>query len=740
MRWILVPLATVFLGALFFFTPYSQQIEESIGLDWLFHLRGSVSPPQDVVIVGMDLESSRQFELRNRPDEWPRALHARIVEKLIMLGVRIIVYDIRFEEPGDSAQDARLIEAVRRAGNVLLFQYLYRENRNIFDPERKMEGSIQIERRIALIPGLESAAAGLAPFPLPRVPIKVNQSWLFKGGAGDIATLPLIAFLAFNRPYLVELWELINSLSHNLAINTNEKEIDQLPLQQQARILRDLFRNNSGLARRLDSLIQGMQPKIPERRIQNLRRLVAAFNLDESHYLNYYGPPHTIRTLPFHHVLSSNNNALLQDLKGKAVFIGFSERLQPEQQDSFYTVFTGDTALDISGVEIMATAFSNLLDGRAFNPLLRYKQLLIFTVWGIGLCLLFRLFTVYWMLLVGILAGLLYLWIGLYSFAKYSFWLPLTIPLIVELPVALIGCILWRYMEKQEESSNIRKALSMYIPSRFVDVIADNIEALHSRGQVVHGACLATDAGQYTRLSESMELEYLHTLMNQYYKTIFEPVRRNGGSVSDVIGDAVLAIWASDQLNKSFRARVCESALGIDQAVKSFNRLNPDLQLPTRIGLNCGQMLLGNVGAMDHYEFRALGDIVNTSTRIESLNKVLGTNILAAGAMIEGLDQFVYRELGWFRFAGKTKPVQVFELINHLNTVRNEEMEKLAIFDQALAYYYKRMWQQAAELFRQLCSRMGGDGPSSYYLTRCNKYSNQAPDANWSGIHIIDTK
>ncbi len=735
-----MPFVTVFASALFFFTPFSQKLEEDIGLDWLLNQRGSVSAPQDVAIIGMDLASSKELKLRNRPSEWPRALHTRMVEKLSGLGVSIIVYDIRFEQPGDAAQDGQLIEAIERAGNVLLFQYLYRENMNIFGPASKTQGSIQIERRFPLIPGLETAAAGLAPFPLPRVPIKVNQSWLFKGGAGDVATLPMVAFLAYDQSLVIALWELIKSLNHNLSRETGKIEVAQLSLQQQARMFRNLFHDNAGLTRQLNRLISEKRSKIPELKGQQLRRLIAAFNLNESHYLNYYGPPHTIKTLPFHRVLSSNSDALLAELEGKAVFIGFSERLQPEQQDHFYTVFTDETALDISGVEIMATAFSNLLEGRAFNPLPRYMQLLIFAAGGVGLCLLFRFFTVYWMLLVSIAAGLLYLLIALYWFTQNSLWLPVTIPLMIQLPVALIGSILWRYLEKHEESTNIRRALTMYIPSRIVDDLADNIEALHSQGQIVHGACLATDAGQYTKLSESMELEYLHSLMNQYYETVFEPVRRNGGSVSDVMGDAVLAIWASDQLNKSFRARVCESALGIDRAVVSFNRNNPDLQLPTRIGLHCGEMLLGNVGAMDHYEFRALGDIVNTSTRIEGLNKVLGTTILAAGAMIEGLEQFVYRELGWFRLAGKTQPVQIFELITHHNSARSDEMERLAIFDEALAHYHERMWQQAAELFQQLCSRAGGDGPSSYYLRLCNQFSEQAPDAHWSGIHVINTK
>ena len=94
-----------------------------------------------------------------------------------------------------------------------------------------------------------------------------------------------------------------------------------------------------------------------------------------------------------------------------------------------------------------------------------------------------------------------------------------------------------------------------------------------------------------------------------------------------------------------------------------FNRANRTSQLPTRIGLHTGQMMVGNIGAIDRYEYNPIGDIVNTASRIEGLNRHLGTRILASREVLYGLDEFLTRDLGEFVLAGKSKPVAVYELV-----------------------------------------------------------------------------
>ena len=114
-----------------------------------------------------------------------------------------------------------------------------------------------------------------------------------------------------------------------------------------------------------------------------------------------------------------------------------------------------------------------------------------------------------------------------------------------------------------------------------------------------------------------MEPAELGALMNRYYGVLFEPVKRHGGLVQDVVGDSMLAIWATTEPDASLRSRACLAALDIASAVDRFNATSGRFALPTRIGLHSGRLLLGSVGAIDHYEYRAVGDIVNTATRLE---------------------------------------------------------------------------------------------------------------------------
>ena len=129
--------------------------------------------------------------------------------------------------------------------------------------------------------------------------------------------------------------------------------------------------------------------------------------------------------------------------------------------------------------------------------------------------------------------------------------------------------------------------------------------------------------------------------MNRYYGVLFEPVKQHGGLVQDVVGDSMLAIWATTEPDASLRNRAMVAALAAATAVDRFNAASGRFALPTRIGLHSGRLLLGSVGAIDHYEYRAVGDIVNTATRLEGLNKHLGTRLLVSAEVLHGLEDLI---------------------------------------------------------------------------------------------------
>ena len=141
-------------------------------------------------------------------------------------------------------------------------------------------------------------------------------------------------------------------------------------------------------------------------------------------------------------------------------------------------------------------------------------------------------------------------------------------------------------------------------------------------------------------------------------------------------------------------------------------------------------MRLGNVGAVDHYEYRAVGDIINTATRIEGLNKLLGTEILVSTSVIENLSGFVTREMGKFILKGKTFPVSIFELIAPLEQFDSTCLPLIAAFTKALTLFQSHEWQKALETFLEINKNYPDDGPTRFYISYINQNITLLPETN----------
>ena len=255
---------------------------------------------------------------------------------------------------------------------------------------------------------------------------------------------------------------------------------------------------------------------------------------------------------------------------------------------------------------------------------------------------------------------------------------------------------------------------------------------------MVYGTCLSTDADKYTTLSEGMDPAALSELMNAYYETLFQPVRQYGGIVSDVVGDSMLAIWTSSAPETELRRKAILATLAINEAVKQPEVGNIPHHLPTRAGLHSGQILLGSIGAADHYEYRAVGDIVNTSTRIQSMNSYLGTRLLLTQQVLEGIDDFITRDIGSFVLAGKTRPLVIHELIGHQDSAIDASLrEQQLLFAEGLNAFRQGEWTRALQIFTRYHAVNKHDRVSRYYMNLCR---HQQPDADWNGAIRLDNK
>lgn len=232
-------------------------------------------------------------------------------------------------------------------------------------------------------------------------------------------------------------------------------------------------------------------------------------------------------------------------------------------------------------------------------------------------------------------------------------------------------------------------------------------------------ACAMTDAEGYTGLAEGMAPPQLAELVNRYFGELFAAVMGNHGVVIDVKGDGILAVWTSEAPGAGLRTRVCAACLAILDAAGRFNRSSPGCGLPTRIGVDFGPIVLTHVGAHERYEYRAIGDTVNVSSRLEELNKVLGTRLLVSEPLAHGVEGFVFRDLGPFVLRGKRSPVRVLELLAERSHASREQVLLCRRFAIARDMYEAGRLDEARLQFSALRAAFPHDGPTRFFLQRC---------------------
>lgn len=718
-------------------TPAGEELEENLGLRWLFAARGPVAPPDDVVVVAIDEQSARDLQLPEKPSAWPRALHAELVRYLVRSGAKVVSFDLTFDAPGvKPEQDQEFADAIRSAGNVLLAESVRRETLRLQGSATTAAANAVIESRSTPIAVLAQAARGTAPFMLPKSS-RVDTYWTFLDDTRTTATLPVLTFHVFASDVFEGLFPDPTPASAPAGSRPVQDRLAADPAQREPR------------GRRLDSASTTAMPAESRRLGHNLLDLYAS---PESRYLNFYGPSRTITTVSYSDVLAaarasdSTRKGVLSSMMfhGKAVFVGYAAATSAGQdrlRDDYRTVYSEANGPDLSGVEIAATAFANLVEGRVVRPAGPGWQFAIVAAWGLALGLVCRLARPIFAMLIVVAAAAAYLAFVLERFSDASLWLPSVVPVVVQSSLSLFAGLWLSYRDTKREREGIKRAFGFFLPRTVVDQLSRNLGPMTHANQVLFGACLSTDAEKYTTLAEQTEPGRLGALMNEYYAQLFVPVERSKGVVADVVGDSMVAVWARTSSDIDVRRSACSATLEIARSLDAFNEAGSGARPPllTRFGLHSGDMLFGSIGASEHYEYRAVGDIVNTASRIQGLNKVLGTRILASAESVDGLDEFAVRPLGSFLLAGKANAVSIVELIGR----RGEDagLERIhREFAVGLAAFAEQRLADAADAFARVLAADPDDGPSRFYAAQCERLALLPHADDWSATLRIVSK
>lgn len=740
-RAIALSLAAGIAAGLLSALPAVLPLQESADLFFLFRARGALPPPADVAIVPIDSRAARSIAVPRDAQaraqchdvrvgeavppthevlppghlvqRWPRCLTGMVIDSLHRAGAAVIVLDVLFRpipaQPGMSAEqidegDRLLAQAMRRA-DVLLTQRLEGEH----------------DEPAPVSPPIADAAVGQAPFLLPKS--KTGTFHRFAAldkGAWDSVGMPVLVLQQHAAPLFPVLRRILQREAPHMAalLPLTTQQLRAGGLQAPALLLRTAFRNDPDLVSRvLDAIERPVLADLTPPQRAELRALVRAYAAPASQYFNLYGPPGTVQAIRYERLVVSKD---LPDLRGKVIFIGLAEYGQPEQYEHFATVWPDRAGIDISGVELGATAYANLTAQQTIQPTPDTLRIALVAAMAALVCWICFLYTGGRALLVTVALICLYLAFALLLFEHRTRWLPVSAVTLLGTPLALATAFVSQYLELKHQYRSLYKVLGMFVPRGVVARLVNNAERLAWVRDSVHGACLATDGERYTALSDSMSPDQLGQFLNRYFQTLFPPVADTQGWVADVVGDSMLAVWSDTQPSAKVRERACLAALEIRAASERFNR-DSTARMPTRIGVDFGPLSLTTIGAGSHWEYRPVGAVPNTANRLQSLNKKTGTQILVSAAAVEGLDTLLVRDLGWFMLRGKAAATRVVELLAQRALATDAQTELCERFSLALQRFQAGDLDAAGAQFEALTRDFGGDGPSSFFAGLCRQ-------------------
>jgi adenylate cyclase len=316
--------------------------------------------------------------------------------------------------------------------------------------------------------------------------------------------------------------------------------------------------------------------------------------------------------------------------------------------------------------------------------------------------------------------------------------------------LAMAGAVIVRetaaFIMSEREKQFIRKAFSTYVSSDVVKEIIADPARLHLGGIKRHISALFTDIQGFSTISEKLDPEDLVRLLNRYLSAMSDVILSEKGTIDKYEGDAIIAFFGAPVAYNDHALRACLSALAIKRIEKELNaiilrdNLSPS-PLLTRIGINTGSMVTGNMGTENKMNYTIMGNAVNLAARLEGVNKQYGTWILASENTIrETGNLLLARKLDRVRVIGISEPVRLYELLETAEKAVPGQIKLVEVFNKSLAFFEDRNWKQAADGFREALSINSGDKPTQKYLDRCIDFMTNPPLDTWDSIYNLTEK
>ena len=399
---------------------------------------------------------------------------------------------------------------------------------------------------------------------------------------------------------------------------------------------------------------------------------------------------------------------------------------------------------DFPGVEVHANLISGFLDQKIMHKPDLVLAISVLTILILGVpfaVLLPRLSALVSTASVSIVFVIV-VCINLYAWKMQEYVLNIAAPLSLLVMLYLLN-MAWGFFMETRSKRLITGLFGTYVPKELVAQMSKNPEEYSMRGESRDMSVLFSDVRDFTSISEGLTAENLKDLMNTYLTAMTEVIQDKRGTIDKYIGDLVMAFWGAPLADKDHAAHAVESALAMQKRIRALDdefikRGWPVLN--AGVGLNCGEMSVGDMGSKFRRAYTVMGDAVNIASRLEGLTKEYGVGILVTENIVNAAQGFVYREVDLVAVKGRTAGIPIFEPIGKVGEVGETTLTEIDKFHKALEHYRKQRWDEAQEIWKNLQYASPETKLYKLYLKRIDYWRNNTPGPLWKGLWTWTTK
>jgi adenylate cyclase len=322
-------------------------------------------------------------------------------------------------------------------------------------------------------------------------------------------------------------------------------------------------------------------------------------------------------------------------------------------------------------------------------------------------------------------------------------------------------------MGSEQEKQFIRSAFSRYLSPEVIDQLIADPALLKLGGDSRDMTAVFTDIRSFSTISEALgDPVKLVELLNYYLTRMSDIILGNGGTIDKYEGDAIIAFFGAPIYTPDHAILACRSAVQMNKAEPDINRealaqglitpqvmealfkkgILPDPGDPnplfTRIGLNTGEMVVGNMGTSNKMNYTIMGNAVNLAARLEGVNKQYDTGGILISEYTRNKvgDEFLLRALDRVQVVGINTPLRLYEVMDIASEALPDLKTRIALFHEGLDLFEQRDWTTSQTIFEDVLRLSPQDGPTKKYLSRCLQFQKEAPAADWDGVFSLTEK